>query len=762
MNRLSRSLFRSLLKWNRQAEWINYPFVVSPALLGIEQLLPSGISELEGSEGLQAAAYHCFRHHPPSDANIDIAFKALKALNDHAVILKQNLKLRNSHMHRNPAFRVGQVVIHKIHRVRGVVIGWEITATKQLVHVLPDLSDFNAFIDSTASLPCHLDDTDLGIVSNPMLKRIHNPELDSYFSHLDPDLGQYVPREELAFLYPLNVMDQKYQPRLHSPQAEEAAQRVLDEVCDLHSKLTATIVEHLGMLLCLPVTAHNATDTARQLLAPILTAMSDIMLTKSHRSKLVFKKELVRGRRYHLSSAVDPRLAASVEKIRTLQADIPSSVRTIYEVLSSLDSIVLELNRLIRLRFQTKGYGFPQTLQLRPAARTMVRWLDSGLMQWYVHQKIQGLINKSIEPRPVFTVGTVVRHKFWKYRGAIVGYEIRLPDASRKEYTSLTNGKEQPFYRIVPEESAVKVLGYTPQAGLFVAQEKLEAVSDMCSRIIYNKEFDDCFLGYDVEMGRFRVPTVWKYLYPAGMHAFPEDYPKTSLLQKWINNNANANEDYQQREEVMAFQTMDHLLIGMRDILQSALRRLNSEPNEDSNRVVGSNLSDLLILLKEAPSKRHAAVIESLLQSALAHSSSPTATSALEIGLANMQRGNTGDAYVAFRLAIFADTEFSTPFVGLAKMFCVGKNSFFNNEGSIGYARLRSEDAVYHCPNSPHAQFGLASAYEKLGKHEMAVDSYIALLSLHPWANDASTRLLSLSDTFQVALKALEQYKKVD
>ena len=162
-NRLARTLFKSLLKWNRRPEVCGSRFTIDPNAIGISPLLPPSITVLNGAEDVQGAIFHSFRRLRDDNNNainnaspaaamtptqhIDLGFRVLKQLNETGIVLKEKFDAREErHSYENPQqqhlirFRVGQVVQHNDMQFRGIVVGWRIDPEQlqQEVEVLPD------------------------------------------------------------------------------------------------------------------------------------------------------------------------------------------------------------------------------------------------------------------------------------------------------------------------------------------------------------------------------------------------------------------------------------------------------------------------------------------------------------------------------------------------------------------------------------------------------------------------------------------------
>ena len=114
-------------------------------------------------------------------------------------------------------YRVGQTIQHKVSKIRGVVIGWDIDEeTKtQRIEILLDQLDFNHWIDSslvhrvmsTKSLVrllrrvMHVPICDVTLVTDNNMKRILNEDIKSFFNGYSSLLNRYIPNKDLSFWY---------------------------------------------------------------------------------------------------------------------------------------------------------------------------------------------------------------------------------------------------------------------------------------------------------------------------------------------------------------------------------------------------------------------------------------------------------------------------------------------------------------------------------------------------------------------------------
>lgn len=111
----------------------------------------------------------------------------------------------------NIEFRVGQVVIHKIWKYRGVIIGWddkalappnwieEINKKNKLWKNMPNYSILVDTRDRLTPQLTYVPQENLEVVKNT---KVFHPLIDHYFENFDG--AQYIPRPWLQTLYPLD------------------------------------------------------------------------------------------------------------------------------------------------------------------------------------------------------------------------------------------------------------------------------------------------------------------------------------------------------------------------------------------------------------------------------------------------------------------------------------------------------------------------------------------------------------------------------
>lgn len=204
---LAKTMFRLLLRWGRSSHILSSCFTIDLNLFKIDSkilhnLANHGILSISDEETGKRVLRSCFR----CEGDIFLAMEALKTLNDirAAVVHNYERRKRNILLSRTYSFRIGQIVIHKETRRRGVVASWTWDKSddkKQLVQCHFDLFDANEFGhgDSNSHL---IPSEELQLVDDKALTRISSPKLAADFIGYNVAINRYVPHQNLAFLFP--------------------------------------------------------------------------------------------------------------------------------------------------------------------------------------------------------------------------------------------------------------------------------------------------------------------------------------------------------------------------------------------------------------------------------------------------------------------------------------------------------------------------------------------------------------------------------
>jgi hypothetical protein len=210
MNKASKALYRSLLKWTRKKEIKNSVFLLHCKKLKLSEeltsLLPSNQTEFQTSTEISDVIKECFRRNAFNRNTLDCGFEAIRVLNKETPRIKalyeNHLVNSNEMFFKYAKFRIGEVVEVTELKIRGIVMGWKVTPADgaQLVSILPDFHDGPFDRMGRKSTVTFLQD-ELSPVSDSLLHYIYNSRWSEFFYYYDPFIQRYIPRPHLAFSY---------------------------------------------------------------------------------------------------------------------------------------------------------------------------------------------------------------------------------------------------------------------------------------------------------------------------------------------------------------------------------------------------------------------------------------------------------------------------------------------------------------------------------------------------------------------------------
>lgn len=697
MNRVSRTLFRSFLRWTRRPEVVGTNFTLYPRDLGVAHLLPAN-AVLKGVEGVQGAVYHCFRHNHSQD--LDLAFSLMKQLNEFHLKLKEEFEQRR--VNRNPMFtqyatyKVGQVVQFKANKVRGVVAGWEVDAAlgKQKLQLLLDVTD----LDEQAMRlreGLMIKSVDVELVTNPLLHRINNPDISTFFYYFDEGNGRYVPRDQLYQLYPNDFEGLDFAKPLQSEADKKVMQSVTQGIATLGQHLQFILEEEFPSLLLtdedprlnqLTDQQMNERIIARQILDEIMQQIQNLITphpsmkpSTSRRQSNSFAVKLLRGG-LHRQAALSTDASPEHPPYYFAESD-QIAIETTYGAVFNLQELIRSVHQLLQLRFQSRGLTFVDRLRVKHTEQGEVKIVAEPLAN-----DVESIDKETRLPIPIFEVGQVVRHKKLHYRGVISGFDQRpLVDATKWDGVKDSPlGVNQPFYRVIPDQGDVDEFISTGRyhSYFYIAQDNLELVHDPASLIVNHKNIGRFFVGWDTETSRFRVPHKLKYCFPCGPQSIPEDYPHTSVLTNWLSqqpdsfNLENVKEEDKTMEqlkheiihsEIEIYQKVDLVLLELHAQMVSMLSETRvhyaaqtlAKDETDSSSHLHFTVAHLLTLLQKAPTREAAFSLESLLWYVWATHTDANVATAVRLGLSSMNRADRERAIKAYEAAIAHDGQFA-------------------------------------------------------------------------------------------------------
>jgi hemimethylated DNA binding protein len=728
MNRLTRSVYRSVLRFSRSKEVRAHGFRLDVGVgLDASQLavlaengLSAGQLSVESGKEFAVVTAKLFRVLTPSAENLDMALDALKRLNTIKMDLKEKFMIRevnsSEEVLSHRVFRVGDVLQNTATSVRGVVVGWTIDGEgdkkTQMLHVLTDTLDCNELDPQSKRTTLKLVSDAFRKINDPALSRVYNESLALYFSAFDAEHGRYVPLSSLSFIYPLDYVEHTDEAEGEAKVNNElslASKRVVEAVSSLAAKLY-DLIESKGFAIRGPVSTTAAPLTAASTSSSTASIMDDVVSLIEQCKTL---DTTGKGRTKENSSSSSPLARASEACGRASAA------------LSNLASLFAAIDQLLQLRFQSWGIGYFEELAAAKLPPHLALALpptlsDTGSAAAPLSStgpKTWAFSDDSITPAAKFSVGQVVRHKLFKYKGVITGYDQRPQmDVSQWEgVVGLPSGSEQPFYRVVPDEADVEryIGANTFRSSYYCAQENLDAVGAQTRGgddvLIRHRHVSLYFNGFDTTLGKYRVPPKLRFCFP---HEFEEESPE-------------AQRAYGEAEECLleAYALTKALLIDTRLGNKSA---------------GGSPLSmqDLLLLLKSATRREDALQVESVLWLAWMAHAHPSVSRCLRGGLSNTKRGRPDAALEFFRQALLLDPAYPEPRNKMAALH--------HSRGEHAQCLQQTELCLAQNPSHFGALAGCGLSLERTGDVLSAIKVIRSALEIHPFAAHLPTVLNTL------------------
>ncbi|KAL3131480.1 hypothetical protein ABBQ38_007787 [Trebouxia sp. C0009 RCD-2024] len=129
---------------------------------------------------------------------------------------------------------------------------------------------------------------------------------------------------------------------------------------------------------------------------------------------------------------------------------------------------------------------------------------------------LQSTRQKHLDARGVqFTVGTVIRHKKYGYKGVIYAWD-RVCDRPPQWAQEMQVNHDQPFYGVLPDEHDCTRLFQGARISKYVAQENIEVVQN--ERVVH-RAISNYFPEYSSDLGRYIPNTKMQYEYPGTYQA---------------------------------------------------------------------------------------------------------------------------------------------------------------------------------------------------------------------------------------------------
>lgn len=500
----------------REARRLN----LNPAVFGaLPEHFPAGFKDghmLSSSSEIQSFARQMFeapKDEEEVDKSLNSILMALPRLNAMGAELKNQLEQRanNSDVDKLKyrQFSVGNVVMHTETGARAIVVGYEIDDAlgEQYLKLLIDQMDAAEYLKAGHSLLLqpNKEGTSMSqftLVENPYLQRLYHDQIYQYFDGFDHVDSKYIPNSKLLNLYPTDEIENaEDNEKDQSIVEEEASTRVAEErkmayvIESFTQTLDAVNVELQAVLDKYDIEIDAEETTHLEIQSDKLgnnTMLNNLFNSNSEELRSsISKRNAYTGPEatksilsYTLSLMAT--LKAQAEDLKSLQAHPDAGVdpskslfnnREVFLAISTLSKTLIEAEKLLTLRFQSKGYyHFEREIHNRKldGADDKVSSSDSSESSLSTDDHDQ---TPPMQP-PVFRIGEVVKHKKFGYRAAIIANDIRpAADVSKWEgVVGLPSGAEQPFYTVIPDEGDVEdFLGNGAfRTNYYVAEENLE------------------------------------------------------------------------------------------------------------------------------------------------------------------------------------------------------------------------------------------------------------------------------------------------
>jgi hemimethylated DNA binding protein len=644
--KLSIALYRSFLRWNRNPTVIRSTFNIDPLVIGIPDshlnshpTLLKKNGKIKNATGVYTAINYCFRTQLPTSDNIDIAFTVLKNLNELTFELQQNLYKHNNNKIKDVlekvVFKIGEVVQHNGSGYRGVVVDWVINDVgKQKVTLLLDSLDVNELLGGIYPTDLTFDSTVLSHVTDDSLLRIFNESMPSYFSEgFDEFSKRFIPNEELLFQFPKdfeNLLDNN-ETKI---KVNESCNRLLSSLSNIGEDLVNVLNRHN---IENSNSIDNINDNRHQEIIKLV--LNDVIQNiKSLENINSIDNNEINNNNNNNNNHITKLM---------YREKISSTIKSLQLLTTCYNSV----DQLLQLRFQDKGITYFEGLSPKySTSKSSVIINPNDILDTY--PELDALENVHSYPIASFKVGQVCRHKIYGYRCIVTGWDQRpLVDVSKWEAIIETaHGKEQPFYRVIPDERDIEDLLGSGQfrSQKYVAQDNLVDVTDPSDKVLKHRFIPYFFNGFNAYEGIYNIPHKLRFCFPS---------PDHSLLPSESNDAAT----YLQIEFFLLdiYFTIKKSLNETR-IDHSKLNKSQIDNITSDNKAIGKvSMNELLTILKHVCRRNEAVNLESLIWLIWMSHDDPQVSKLMRIGVSEMSRGNFRAAFDAFLLAANKDPEFA-------------------------------------------------------------------------------------------------------
>ena len=650
--KLSRSLYRSLYRWSRQPSVKEATLGIDPTLYGVpsDLLQETGfkkkdvLTSVEDMRKLMGKLFRLPLTEDKANEALDGALQSLPRWYNEGAVLNQRYgkRVENSQIDTLAlrSFRVGEVVMHKESQTRHVVIGWEVEDGVQYIRTLSDHldaqnsvlgkidKDGNTVENNISSMSSEKDNVNASggincvefeLVENLALMRILNENVNDYFEGYDNMLQRYIPNSHLSYSYPLdyalpNIAGSAFVKLQHEKlQLEPHPNGIEGYIADVHAANTKSRMRDEHEMYFVAMSLKGMLTSVNSQLQEILdkheidtNAVIDTVEKTANVLDTSAVTRLVLDSLYELINKLKT-IEKDLEEVEINHHAVDSPAKSLYantaifESVSTLSSLLVETEKMLSFRWQTKGHvHFEQEMQRR---------LD--LDHEAANESDKSAVVEPLEPTytpPIYRVGEVVRTKKFGWRGAIISIHLRpdAPDADKWDGVVDTPSQaDQPFYRVLPEESDMQE-GTSILARL-VAEENLEfydhaAHGNSGSMNGQAKNYAEV----DALQATWQIENRWMHRYFTGFDVEQSRYiPKQKLQFVFPDNAAQSDEEVGETADIaVSLKEIPWLPIAKEPTIDGEGNQVASSPTDFDTGRIPQMESDLKNILATVNSKQ--------------------------------------------------------------------------------------------------------------------------------------------------------------
>lgn len=334
--------------------------------------------------------------------------------------------------------------------------------------------------------------------------------------------------------------------------------------------------------------------------------------------------------------------------------------------------------------------------------------LDSAISSlaklYHFHVKINALLwtrnaNKRHKEHINYSLGQVVKHKIYGFRGVIVAWD-RVPRMDVSNWDGLQDVErpnEKPFYHVHPDvNDSITAFG-GPRHWRYVCQDNLEESPQSMKPLELQVDFDPGEWMWDAERGSYVPSAETKFMY---------------------------GEDLGKNETICV-----EIIRNMRKTLSDCVLEIR---NGDSPELF--TMDDLFRQLQSgAENLEDAIVVQDLVKEIWKESSNIDLRDQLDNGIAELVNGKHQNALDAFSAIVAYDPLYGEAWNKKATVhYMMG-----DREKSIESA----EEALKIEPRNFQALAGIGLVEMDSSQYDKAIESFQKCLTIHPWLATVSSRL---------------------